>query len=309
MAQSIQDQINEQMEERTENATTDMATLPLLTDEAIRSDTRRTDIVEVNFSSQNARIVGTSDAPKLTLDVVREESAPIQPVKMVFDQQEYRVDVRMGVPFSVNARHSQLIQRFNDLPDTPENNAKRNRAVKNLYISEMIDNPKFSFDGQGEGRPIEDVSDVLADALFSAYVEKNQPEEDQIYQVTVLRGQPIHTAILLQDSFDAFPAPLQREVHDMTQADIEATTQRSRKQREILVSSMVFPEGFSFSLNGEGSEGELYPIEQVSELWLQALHAAYRASNIPEVGLSMVSRFSVASTNSNGEETAVEGVS
>ena len=329
MATSIQDQLDEQVETQTENATVDIADMPLLTDAAIRNDARRVDICEINFSTQTARIVGTSDAPKLTLGVVREHSAPVQPAKMIFDQQEHRVNVKMGVIFSVNARHTQLLKRFEGKPIlddkgehvldknkepkreplSPEKSNQLNRAVKNLYISEMIDAPQFSFEGEGKGTPIEDVSDVLADALFSAYVEKNQAEEDNVFQITVLRGQPIHAAILMQDSFDAFPAPLQKEVASMSPQEIEMTTQRSLAQRRILVSSMVYPEGFLFSLNGEGGEGELYPIESISELWLQTLHAGYRASNIPEAGLQIVSRFSVSNGNGNREEISEEGVS
>ena len=229
----------------------------------------------------------------------------------------------MGVAFRINARHTQLINRFRGKPvldddgeavvdskgdpvyepPTPEKNAKLNRAVKNLYISEMIDAPQFSFEGEGEGTPIEDVSDVLADALFSAYVEKNQSESDDVFQVTVLRGQPIHTAILMQESFNSYPAPLQKEVASMSPADIEQTTQRSLAQRRILVASMVYPEGFSFSLNGEGTQTANYTqLSTVSELYLQTLHSAYRASNIPEASLQMVQRFRVSQQNGDGEK-------
>lgn len=302
MNQSLQDQLDAQREEQTANATTDIADMPLLTDEAIRNDARRTDLVEVNFANQTARIVGTSDAPKLTIDVVREFSTPVQPEQITFDQQKHRVMVKMGLPFSVRARHAQILNRFSDNPDSAENTAQRTRAVKNLYISEMIDAPKFSFEGIGEGRPIEEMSDVLVDELFGAYVNKNEPMEDSIYQVTVLRGQPIHTAILMQDSFDPLPQALQTEVVHMTAQDIEATTQRSRKRREIYVASMVFPEGFSFSFNGEGNEGELFPVEDLSELYLETLNAAYKASNVPEAGYQMVNMFSVSAENNNGAE-------
>ena len=91
---------------------------------------------------------------------------------------------------------------------------------------------------------------------------------------------------LLTDSFSLYPAPLAKRVIDMTDAEIEQTTQRSLSQRRIMVSSMVFPEGFTFSLNGEGSEGEKYPIEDVSEMFLATLHQAYRVVNVPEAGLA-----------------------
>ena len=58
LATSIQDQLDEQVETQTENATTDISEMPLLTDAAIRNDARRTDIVEVNFANQTARVVG-----------------------------------------------------------------------------------------------------------------------------------------------------------------------------------------------------------------------------------------------------------
>ena len=294
---SIQDQLDAQSENQPVEPQT--AEIPLLTDEAMRNDSRKTDIVEVNFATQTARVVNTSDAPKLTLDVVKEKSAPIQPEKIIFDQKEWQVMVKMGVPFAVNAKHSKFVEQAKDTEDPAELKALDN-TVKNLYISEMIDSPKFSFEGKGEGKPIEECSDILRDELYSAFSRKNNPLVDDIWQVTVLRGTPIHTSILLTDSFSIYPAPLQKRVVDMTDSEIEQTTQRSLSQRRILVSSMVFPSGFTFSLNGEVSEGELYPIEDVSELFLATLYKAYRVANIPEAAIASLHRFPEVGRNNNG---------
>ena len=299
MATSIQDQLDNQREESTENATAGISELPLLTDEAMRNDTRRVDTVEINLSNQTARVVESSDAPLLTLDVVKEKAAPIQPETVIFDQKEWKVLVKMGVPFHANARHSKLVDEANDTEDPTELKALDDK-VKNLYISEMIESPKFSFEGKGEGKPIEECSDLLRDELWSAFSRKNSPIADDIYQVKVLRGTPIHASILLTDSFSLYPAPLAKRVIDMTDAEIEQTTQRSLSQRRIMVSSMVFPEGFCFSLNGEGSEGEKYPIEDVSEMFLATLHTAYRVVNVPAAGLEAVHRFQGVDGNNSG---------
>ena len=163
---NIQDQLDEQRENETEATAIDIENaLPLLTDEAMRNDSRKTDIVEVNFANQSARVVESSDAPLLTLDVVKEKAAPIQPETVIFDQKEWKVLVKMGVPFHVNARHSKLVDQANDTEDPAELKALDN-AVKNLYISQMIESPKFSFEGKGEGQPIEEKSDLLRDELL-----------------------------------------------------------------------------------------------------------------------------------------------
>ena len=299
----IQSQLDDARERQTDTEVTSVADRPLLTDAAIRTDTRKTDIVEVNFSDQTARVVESSNAPKLTLDVVKEKASPVEPAEVIFDQQKWHVRVRMGVPFSLNVKHSQLLEKHKDA-NTPEKVKARERAVKNLYIAEMIESPQFSYEEQGEGVSIEGCSDVLIGELWNAYCEKNMPIADDVHQVTVLRGTPIHASILLQDATTLYPAPLDKKIADLTEHEREATTQRSLASRRILVTSMVFPELFCFSLNGEGGDGEIatYPVENLSELFLQTLHTAYRVANVPSEGLDAVHRFRQISGNANGEE-------
>lgn len=299
----LQEQLDDQRERETENTETVVADTPLLTDAAIRKDARKTDIVEVNFSDQTARVVESSDAPKLTLDVVKAKAAPVQPAKVIFDGKKWHARVRMGVPFSLNVKHAQLAEKHKGATETAEQLKALDRAVKNLYIAEMIESPSFSFEGEGDGTPIEECSDILVNALWGAFCEKNTPIDDQIYQVKSLRGQPIHTAILLGESLNAYPAQLDKKITDYTPADIEQATQRSLAQRRILVSSMIFPSLFTFSFNGEGSGDVTYPVEDISEQFLQTLHTAYRVSNIPSAALDMVHRF--PALGENGEREGV----
>lgn len=301
----VQAQLDALSEEETETTVTEteVAPAPLLTDDAIRNDKRKTDLVEVNFANQTARVVGTSDAPKLTLDVIKDISEPVQDAELIFDSSKWTVKVNMGIPFSLTAKRVKLLEEYDNLSE-PETLVNLDRALKNLYLSEMIDTPKFSYEGKGSGKPIEECSDLLIEALWQAYAEKNAPLVDEIYQVTVLRGQPIHAALLLQETFELYPLGQGKKVSDMTDAEIQDREQRNLSQRQILVSSMVFPEGVSFSYNGESSgEGISYPIEDVSELFLETLHQAYRVVNIPQAGLEAVSRFQRFQQNTSGKES------
>ena len=51
---------------------------------------RSTAIVEVNFKDKSARLVETSDAPKLTAEVLRTKGKPVKTVEMFFDDQMWQ---------------------------------------------------------------------------------------------------------------------------------------------------------------------------------------------------------------------------
>ena len=53
-----------------------------------------------------------------------------------------------------------------------------------------MEDPLFSYKGDGEGPPIEARSSIMIEALCNAYNAVNHPTEDEIYQVTVRRGIP-----------------------------------------------------------------------------------------------------------------------
>ena len=44
-------------------------------------------------------------------------------------------------------------------------------------VASHIVKPQFTYNGYGDGHPIEDVSDTMLDALFEAYQVVNTPEE------------------------------------------------------------------------------------------------------------------------------------
>ena len=72
MNENIQNQINEQNEEANdpENVTASIADLPMLTSDVVARDSRRVDIVEVNFKDGSVRVVESSDAPKITPEIL-----------------------------------------------------------------------------------------------------------------------------------------------------------------------------------------------------------------------------------------------
>ena len=285
---SIQEQLDAQIEKKREAEATVVSEVPLLTPDAIAKDRRRTDIVEMNLKDQTAQVVESSDAPELTAEVLAEKGKPIQSVNLIFDGQVWRVNVRHGKPLRLQIQHEKRLADFKDKKITPELLRERDTAVKHLLLPEMIADPQFTFEGIGEGNPIEDCSSILLNALWEAYLAINAPLEDEIYQVSVLRGTPLHAAILLGESFELYPAPLEKKFADMSEDEIEAIEERSLAQRRILVSSMILSP--AFSLNGEGKAGA-YPIEEISEGMIQTLFQGYRVVNVPEAGLQALNRF------------------
>ena len=286
---SIQNQLDSQIEQKREAEAEVVSDVPLLTPDAIAKDRRRTDIVEINLRNQTARVVESSDAPELTAEVLASEKGkPVQPVNLIFDGQKWSVHVRHGKPLHLQIKHEKLLEDYKDKKITPDMLRERDTAVKHLLLPEMIADPQFSYEGEGEGHPIEECSPILLNALWEAYLAIHSPTEDDIYQTTVLRGTPLHAAILLGESLELYPTPLDKKFADMSDDEIEATCKRSTAQRRILVASMILSP--ALLLNGEGKQGA-YPIEDISEWMLQTLFQAYRVTNIPEAGIQALHRF------------------
>ena len=300
MNKAIQDQLDSQIEKKREAEADAVSDAPLLTPDAVAKDRRRTDIVEMNLKDQTAWVVESSDAPELTAEVLAEKGKPIQSVNLIFDGQVWRVHVRHGKPLRLQIKHEKRLADSKEKKVTPEMLRERDTAVKHLLLPEMIADPQFSYEGMGKGAPIEDCSRILLNALWEAYLAINAPLEDEIYQTTVLRGTPLHAAILLGESFELYPAPLEKKFADMSEDEIEAIEKRSLAQRRILVASMILSP--AFSLNGEGKAGA-YPIEEISEGMLQTLFQGYRVVNVPEAGRQALNRFSqVGNRDRSGQD-------
>lgn len=283
----------------------------------LERDKRLTDVVEINLRDQTARVVETSDAPELTAKVLAEKGKPIKTVELVFDGQVFQVGVRHGKTMKVEVAHSRLLEEFQERVKasdtlTAELLEERETAVKCLLVALMIVDPKthgpmFSYQNQGEGHPIKDASQILLNALWEAYTAINFPQEDDIYQVTVLRGTPLDTALLLGETFEAYPVgDLGKKFVDMSDDELDAVAARSLAQRRVLVALMLPDVGLS--LNGQGKK-RAYPVEDLSEAVLATLFEAYRVSNIPTAGVEAMSRFRKSQQKPDGEDTSDESAS
>ena len=296
MNENIQSQINAQNEEANapENVIASIADLPMLTSDVVARDSRRVDVVEINFLDGSARVVEASDAPEITPEILTEKAKPIQSAKMIFDAAEYQIKIKHGKGLALDIAQSQLLERMKDADP-----AERTKAVKHLFLADMVviqdtptdtPTPMFSYEGTPDGfPPIEDCSDILLNELWNAYVNVNFPIEEAKYQVTILRGMPIHASHLLRDTLELFPVRnALTPVKDMGEDAIASWVVRDTAQRQVIVSSMVLSPAFSF--NQEGKKGA-YPIEDISDGWLSVLYEAYKVSNIPAEGVASLRRF------------------
>ena len=307
MNENIQNQINEQNEEANdpENVTASIADLPMLTSDVVARDSRRVDIVEVNFKDGSVRVVESSDAPKITPEILTEKAKPIQSGKAIFDAAPYQVKIRHGKGLALDIEHSRLLDRMKDADP-----AEKTKAVKHLFLADMVviqdtptdtPTPMFSYEGTPDGfPPIEDCSDILLNELWNAYVDVNFPLEDQTYQVTVLRGMPIHASHLLRDTLELYPVRnALTPVSEMGGDAIEAWVARDTAQRQVIVSSMVLDPPLSY--NAAGKKGA-YPVEDISEGWVSMLYEAYKVVTIPSERLSQLRRFPRLVANGDRKE-------
>lgn len=304
---------------------------PLLSEALLEKDKREVDIVEVNFMDQSAQIVEKSKAPKLTHKVLREKHAPIKDVELLFDSEAAVVKVRDGRTLALDIAEETLRETFrqrmefatqakHEAEDTeapPDTEAKElatvdpekrtqlirdlNMAIKHLTISEMIVDPEFSYDGKGNGYPIEERSLMGVNMLFEAVCVVNMPAEDDIYQVEVLRATPIEASVMLQQGFELYPlGTLKKKNADLSDEEIEQIGASNREQRQILVSSLMPKLNLSF--NGVGRK-RAYPVENLSDRCLNTLHEAYKVVTIPEARLSALRRFQLLG---NGDGTGAD---
>ena len=277
------------------------ADAPLLSGELVDKDKRESDIVEINFRDKSAYVVEASNAPILTHKVLAEKGKPIKSVEIDFDGEKPVVHVRDGKPLSLQIAEDQLTiahrERVDaigaeDTPEAKDTHSKllteHDKAIRQLTVARMIAAPEFSYNGVGEGRPVEELK-LLLFTLFEAYAIVNFPDADEIFQVTVLRGVPGEAAIMLQQGFELYPlGDPGKKMVDLSDADILKLEERTRAQRRVLTSSLI--PGLNLSYNGQGNKNA-FPVEDISERYLQTLFEAYRVVNIPTARRDALLRF------------------
>ena len=294
------------------------ADAPLLSVELVDKDTRDSDIVEINFRDKSAYVVEESNAPILTHEVLDTKGKPIKSVEVDFEGEKPVVFVRDGKPLSLEIAEDRLRiayrERFDAIgaEDTPEAKDKHsklltehNKAIRQLTVANMIANPQFSYNGVGEGSPVEELK-LLLNMLFEAYAVVNFPSEDEIFQITVLRGVPGEAAILLQSGFELYPlGELGKKMVDLSDTEIEQLEARNIAQRRVLVSSLI--PGLNLSYNGQGNKNA-FPVEDISQRYLATLFEAYRVVNIPTARRDALLRFQRLFGDRNRKEADVKSL-
>ena len=165
---------------------------------------------------------------------------------------------------------------------------ERDLEVKRLLLSGLIPDT-FSFQGNPvDLPPIEDITDILLNALWDAYIDLHFPLDDSIYQIQVVRSIPLDMNQMLQKTFEAYPVGRKVDTENMPDDEMEIFVERSDIQRSIIVSSMIIDPKLSYGGQGEKNA---YPVKKLSEWFMQCLFAGYRASNSPAGGQAVLTRF------------------
>ena len=115
-----------------------------------------------------------------------------------------------------------------------------------------------------------------------AGIELTELAITHIYQVEVLRGTPLHAA-LLSDNFEFYPTGEGKPIAEIPDAELDLEVKRRDAQRNAFVSSMILSPPLSW--NGEGNQKDAYPVEQIGESMMQTLYNAHKSSNVKPGGL------------------------
>lgn len=307
MNTSIEEQLEEQIDETLEGANAEISKEPLrFSKEILERDQRETDIVEVNFRNLQAMVVNSSKAPKLTQKILKEKGKPIRDGEIIFDNKKMTIGVFHGKPLTIEIELQRILEEYAEQDMTSKLLAERKRRIEELMVAFMIADPIFSYKGEpADGYPVEKLSDVLLAGFYEEYMVKNTPLEDDIYQCEVLRNQPIETAVLLGKTFEQFPViPPEKKnekVTDLLDDEMENFIERSNAQRAIQVSSFIIsPKLTCESADPKSKRGRL-AVDHLSEGTMQMLYNAYRAVSIPKESLAMAQRFRRFSSNANRE--------
>ena len=318
MQKSIQDQLDSQMSTRRAAQVVDASALPTFTPEIFERDTAETALVEVNFRDMSARVVASSDAPKITRKVLETLGKPLKTVELFFEDSFFQVSVRDGIPLELEIQQLKLLTEYADLETDPVVKEERNIELSRLLLSGMFVEPQFSYRGRGEGSPIEQRSRVMLDSFAEAFSVVNQIETDAIYQVTVRRGVPADAfAITGGETFEFYPVGKPKKYVEMSDEELSAEMAGNTARRRVLVPAMIVDPQLSYApvadeadtppTENRADENAPYPVGLLSERFMRTLFEAHRVVNVPAAGVASLRRFlrssgdTSTSENSDGE--------
>ena len=298
MNKDIQSQLDARISSRRAAQVVDASDLPTFTPDIFDHDERETALVECNFKDMSAKRVESSDAPKLTREVLETLGKPIKTVEMFYENAFFQVSVRDGIPLELEIQQLKMITEYADREKDPVVKEERNIELSRLLLSGMLVDPQFSYRGKGEGVPIETRSRVLLDSFAEAFSVVNQLENDAIYQVTVRRGVPADAfSITGGETFEFYPIGKQKKYLEMSSEELSAEMARNTARRRVLVPAMIVDPQLSYApIDDEADvlpadENAPYPVGLLSERFLRTLFEAHRIVNIPAAGVSALRRF------------------
>ena len=152
--------------------------------------------------------------------------------------------------------------------------------------------------------PILDSAILEREYRRTALVEINIIGET--FQVEVLRGSPLTTALLLERTPEVYALKEQVEQnphHNFTDEEIAAVDRTNREFQRIMVASHIVKPTFSYNGYGDG-----HPIEDISDTMLHALFEAYQVVNTPSEGADRLNRFPEVEPNGDRQSTSEEPV-
>ena len=301
MNKKIQEQLDKQIQKKRAAQVVEASEAPSFSPDIFDADNRDTELVEVNFKDMSARLVASSDAPKITREVLETLGKPVKTVEFFYTDSFFKAAVRDGIPTELEIKQLKIIMEYADRKDKSAAREEENLEVTRLFLSKMLVDPAFSYQGQGEGPPIEERSQVMIASLAEAFSVVNSPEEDMIYQVTVRRGLPEDKFSLFGD-FEWYPVgKAGKKYTEMPDEELSAEMAQNQARRQVLVPAMIVDPQLTWTQVADDTVAEAveppedadapYPVELLSERFMRTFHEAHRVVTTPEAALKSLQRF------------------
>lgn len=295
MNAKLQEQLDKQILEKRTAQVVEASEAPSFTPDIFDHDNRETALVEVNFRDMSARVVEASEAPKITRYVLETLGKPIKTVEFFYMDSFFQASVRDGVPTELEIQQLKIILEYGDKENNLAAREARDLKVNQLMLSKMLVDPAFSYQGQGEGVPIEARSQVMLNALAEAFSAVNNPQDDSIYQVTVMRGLPEDKFTLFGDFEWYAVGGEQKAFVDMSDEELSAEMAKNRAHRQRLIPAMIVDPKLTWSQVADGEAADAvsvpadvdapFPVELLSERFMQTFHSAHKVVTTPDAGL------------------------
>lgn len=316
MNTKLQSQLDKQIKSRRTAQVVESSEAPSFTPDIFEHDQRETALVEVNFRDMSARVVESSDAPKITREVLEKLGKPIKTAEFFYEGSFFQAAVRDGITTELEIQQLKLFMEYpgNDAASVEE----RNVEITRLLLADMLVDPAFSYRGKGQGIPIETRSQVMLNSLAEAFSVVNNPEENMIFQVTVMRGLPEDKFTLFGD-FEWYPVGKARKKYtEMSDEELSAEIAQNRARRQVLVPAMIVDPKLTWTRVEDDEVAEAievpedpdasYPVELLSERFLRTFNEAHRVVTTPDAALAALQRTFRSVPDREGTKTAGESV-